>query len=60
LKEQIENLETEIVIMKANCANQKEALDAKETAYAKLEQQSHFENLKLEKKMSDQVSLTSH
>lgn len=55
LKDQIEKLETEITILKANIAHEREALEAKEVAFAKLEQQSHFENLKLEKKMADQV-----
>ena len=57
-KAKINELEDEVALCKANAVHDKEALDSQQVALAKMEQANHFEILKLEKKIADQVRHT--
>jgi len=52
---ELEDKETELTMTKAEVERAEVLLEAKQTAYVKLEQQGHFEILKLEKKISAQM-----
>lgn len=53
----IAELNQELALAKSSASHYQSLAESKDSALAKIEQNSHFESLKFEKKLAEQVSL---